>query len=87
MAIASLILGVAGLTFAPLLGSILAMIFGYMARTHIRNNPHQETGQGIAMAGIVLGWIAVGLTVLAAVLVGGITICGICAAFGTAGWQ
>lgn len=66
MAIASLILGIAGLTVVPTIGSILALIFGYMGKRDIRQRPTETTGEGLATAGIVMGWIGIVLTVLAA---------------------
>ncbi|MBN1137489.1 MAG: DUF4190 domain-containing protein [Anaerolineae bacterium] len=65
MAVASLILGIAGLTVVPTIGSVLALILGYMARRDIRQRPTETTGEGMATAGIVMGWIGVVLTVLA----------------------
>lgn len=64
MAIASLVSGIAGWTLFPLLGSILAIVLGYAARREIRQQPDQLTGDGLAVAGLVLGWLAVGLTVV-----------------------
>jgi hypothetical protein len=85
LAIASLVLAVGGLTILPLLGSIVAIILGYMARNDIRRRPGEVSGNGIAMAGIVLGWIAVGLSVLGLLLFGGLAVCGVCGAFGYSG--
>lgn len=82
MAIAALALGISGLTVFPFLGSILALIFGYMARNEIRRRPDELTGRGLAVAGIVTGWIGVGLTVLSIVAVGGFFLCGLCGLFG-----
>ena len=82
LAIASLVLGVGGLTILPLLGSILAIILGYMARKDIRSRPGELTGDGLAMAGIVMGWIAVGLSVLGLLFVGSLGLCGICTSMG-----
>jgi hypothetical protein len=79
LALLSLLLGIAGLTVLPLLASILAIIFGYMARNDIRQRPDELTGDGLAVAGIVMGWIAVGVTALIALLVAlglGAGICG-----------
>jgi uncharacterized Zn finger protein (UPF0148 family) len=64
MAIASLVMGIAGWTLLPLLGSILALVFGYAARREIRQRPDELTGEGLAIAGLVLGWIMVGLSVV-----------------------
>ena len=46
------------------IGSILALVFGYMAKGSIERSNGQETGRGLAIAGIVLGWIGVGLVLL-----------------------
>jgi hypothetical protein len=54
-AVASLILGIAGLVACPLVASILAIIFGNQAQTKISQDPTLEGG-GMARAGIILGW-------------------------------
>jgi hypothetical protein len=74
MAIASLVMGIAGWTLFPFLGSILAVIFGYAARREIRRQPEQLTGDGLAIAGLVLGWLMIGLSVVGLIL-GGIGLC------------
>jgi hypothetical protein len=74
MAVASLILGIAGLSVVPVIGSVLALILGYMAKRDIRQRPTETTGEGLATAGVVMGWIGVVLTVL--------VVCGILAFFG-----
>lgn len=83
MAIAALVMGIGGLTVLPLIGSILALIFGYMARNDIRKRPTEVTGDGLAMAGIIMGWISVGLAVLGIILGVGFMACGICGTLGT----
>ena len=55
MAIASMVLGILWLYW---IGSILALVFGYIAKNQIRERG--EAGGGMATAGIVLGWIGVG---------------------------
>jgi len=86
LAVASLLLGIGGLTILPLLGSIAAIILGYMARSEIRRSPDRVGGEGVATAGIVLGWISVGVAVLGILLVGGLGLCGICGAFGASSY-
>ena len=61
MAIASMILGILWLWW---LGSILALIFGYQGKSQIDRSGGQQSGRGMAIAGIVLGWIGVGTLVL-----------------------
>jgi uncharacterized Zn finger protein (UPF0148 family) len=60
-AIASLVLGIVWLYG---LGSLLAVIFGYMARSEIDASSGRQGGRGLAIAGIVLGWIGLGLILL-----------------------
>ena len=65
MAVASLVLGILWLYW---IGSILALIFGYLARQQIRERG--EGGDGLAVAGIVLGWIGVAVVVVIFVVFG-----------------
>src|SRR5256885_6126540 len=46
--------------------SILALIFGYVARSQIRQRG--QSGDGMAIAGIVLGWIGVATLILVIVV-------------------
>ena len=63
MAVISLVAGVLGLTFFPLLGSIVAVITGPMAKREIIESGGELSGEGMATAGMVLGWIAIALMV------------------------
>jgi hypothetical protein len=65
LAIASLVFGIAGLVFfACGVGSILALVFGYMARGQIDRSQGRESGRGVAIAGIIMGWIGVAILVI-----------------------
>lgn len=64
LAIVSLIAGILGFTFVPMLGAIIALITGYMARSETRSIPPRASGDGMATAGIIMGWIQVGLFVV-----------------------
>lgn len=81
MAIASLVMGIAGWTLLPVLGSILAIFFGYAARNEIRRRPGELGGEGMAVAGLVLGWLMVGITIVALCL----GVLGFCFFFGLVG--
>lgn len=50
---------VLGILWLYWLGSILALIFGYIAKSQIKQR--NEGGDGMATAGIVLGWVGVGI--------------------------
>ncbi len=64
LAVASLVCGI-GQFFVPLPASILAIVFGHIARGQIRRTG--EKGDGLALAGLVLGWAEVVLVILALV--------------------
>lgn len=64
LAIASLISGILGWTLLPWLGSIVAIITGHMARSEIRANPATKDGDGLALAGLIMGWAMIALSIL-----------------------
>ena len=66
MAIASMVLGILWLYWV---GSILAVIFGHIALSQCKQDPNLG-GKGMAIAGVVLGWIGVAFIILA--IIGGI---------------
>ncbi len=64
LAIASLVCGCAGfLFFVP---AILAIVFGFIARAQIRQSAGTQGGDGLALAGILVGfaWIALFIIVI-----------------------
>jgi hypothetical protein len=65
MAIASMVLGILWLYW---IGSVLALIFGYAAKKQIAESRGTQGGEGMATAGIVLGWIGVGIVSLLVVI-------------------
>ena len=64
-AILSLIAGIGTWTFLPGIASILAIIFGYVAKKEIKNSNGTVAGSGMATWGLVLGWISVAFVLLA----------------------
>jgi hypothetical protein len=66
MAIASLVLG---LLWGYGVGSVLAIIFGVVAKNQIRDGQGQVTGGGMATAGIVLGIIGAVIAVIVIIAV------------------
>jgi hypothetical protein len=60
-AIASLVLGIAGLLlWLAFIPSMLAIVFGNRARAEIRANP-SLAGGGLTTAGIILGWVGIAI--------------------------
>ena len=56
-AIASLIFGVLSWVVLPFIGAILAVVLGHSARKEIsRAPPGTIEGDGMAIAGLILGW-------------------------------
>jgi hypothetical protein len=66
LAIVSLVTGIAGLTFVPFLGGIAAIVTGHISLHQLKSKP--EKGRGMAIAGLVTGYVGVGLTILASIL-------------------
>ena len=65
LAIASMVLGIVWIYG---IGSILAVIFGHVALSQIKRSVGSQRGRGMAIAGLVLGYIGVAL--LALIIVG-----------------
>ena len=66
MALTSMILGILWMYW---IGSILALVFGYKAKRQISESGGTQSGEGMATAGIVLGWVGIGTLVLTVVFV------------------
>ena len=64
LAIVSLVSAILGFTFVPVIGGIVALVTGYLARQETRSLPPRASGDGMATAGIVMGWIQLGLLVV-----------------------
>jgi hypothetical protein len=66
-AVAALVLGIVG--GCTCFGWILALVFGYLGKSQIDASGGMQEGRGMAIAGIVLGWVWGALTVAYFVLV------------------
>src|ERR1051325_11037592 len=64
MAVAAMVLGILWIFW---IGSILAVIFGHVAMNRIK---HDRTlgGRGMAIAGVVLGYVGLGILVLSVII-------------------
>jgi hypothetical protein len=58
---------VLGILWVYWIGSILALIFGFIARRQIKER--NESGDGMAIAGIVLGFVGIA-TLLVVIIIG-----------------
>ena len=68
LAIASL---VSGLLFITAIGAVLAIVFGHLALGQVKRSQGWQTGGGMAVAGLALGYAGVAVFVLALVVSGG----------------
>ena len=59
LAVASLVLGICSWTVLPFIASLGAIITGHMARAEIRRRPLELEGDGLALAGLIMGWVVV----------------------------
>jgi hypothetical protein len=85
MALVSLIMGILGWVALPIIGSVLAVVFGHAALGGIDRSEGQAGGRGMAQIGLILGYVALALWVLSIVLfivlpMFSCTFCGICGA-------
>lgn len=60
-AVAAMVLGIVWIYW---IGSVLALVFGYIARREIDESGGTQSGRGMAVAGIVLGWVGIGFLLL-----------------------
>ncbi|MCX6056253.1 MAG: DUF4190 domain-containing protein [Chloroflexi bacterium] len=67
LAIISLVSGLVGWTFVPVIGAITAIITGHLAKKEIRASGGMLAGDGMALAGLILGYAQIGILVLAAI--------------------
>jgi len=63
LAVISLISGIASYFIVPLLGAIVAIITGNMAKKEIRSSAGRLTGEDMAKWGVILGWVNIALSV------------------------
>ncbi|TKJ28910.1 MAG: hypothetical protein CEE40_10320 [Chloroflexi bacterium B3_Chlor] len=85
MALVSLIMGILGWVLLPIIGSVVAVGFGHAALGDIDRSGGRIGGRGLAQVGLILGYVALGLSVLSIVFVPilptlGCGFCSICGA-------
>lgn len=71
-----MIFGIVGVWPFTILASFVALPLGYSAKQEIDRSGGTQTGRGLAVAGIVLGWVMMGvLALLIILLIGYIASC------------
>ena len=62
--IASLVLGILSFIMFGLFAAIPAVICGHIAKSKIKADPENLKGDGQALAGLIMGYITIGITIL-----------------------
>jgi len=57
LAIASLVTGILSWVLVPILGAIIAVVTGHLAKREIRQSNGRLSGDGMATAGLILGYV------------------------------
>ena len=69
LAIISLVSGILGWTILPWVASLVAIVTGHMARAEIRRSAGTMEGDGLAVAGLVLGYAMVVISLIGLMLI------------------
>ncbi|MEX0654052.1 MAG: DUF4190 domain-containing protein [Phycisphaeraceae bacterium] len=69
-AIASLVCSLAGFMVCFFIGQIIGIVLGHQALNEIRASQGRLSGEGLAKAGIILGWVFLAIDVLMVLGVG-----------------
>lgn len=72
LAVVSLVFGILSWFALPLIGNIIAIITGHIARSQIASSGHDQDGDGLALAGLILGYIGLLLGFLIILLIIGL---------------
>lgn len=64
MALLSMIFGIAAFLVLPGIGAIAAIILGHLGKSEIKKSAGMLKGNGMATAGLILGYVQIGLIVL-----------------------
>jgi hypothetical protein len=69
MAVASFVAAIISWVFCPVIAAVLAIIFGFISRSNIKQSNGTLGGDGFALAGLVIGFINLGLVLLAVIII------------------
>lgn len=70
LAIASVICSAASWVVAPLFAAIIGVVLGHMARKQLREGGGAESGDELAVAGLVIGYVHLAFTLLLLLAIG-----------------
>ncbi|MCX7512292.1 DUF4190 domain-containing protein [Frateuria sp. STR12] len=83
MAVVSLVFGIATWSIIPVVGAIVAIVCGHIARGEIRRSQGQQEGDGLAVAGLVLGYVQLAFGLIALLFVIAAIVLGLSIGFGS----
>jgi hypothetical protein len=66
LAIASLVSGILAWVFLPFIAAVIAIVTGHMARGEIRRSGGRFSGEGMAIIGMILGYVQLAMIALGA---------------------
>jgi hypothetical protein len=73
LAVVSLVFGIVTWLVLPLVGALVAVVCGHLARAEIRRAPEPGLeGDGMALAGLILGYVHLAVVVLLVLLFWGV---------------
>jgi len=88
LAVASMAFGISAWCVLPFIGAIVAIICGHLARGEIRRAPVGTMGgDGFAVAGLILGYVHLILTVLVGLVLIALVMLGINLGFSAVHWH
>ncbi len=68
LAIIALVAGILSWVMAPIVAALVAVVCGHLARAEIRREPERLDGDGLAVAGLVLGYANLALVMALALM-------------------
>jgi hypothetical protein len=66
------LLGVFVTWFIPLISQVIAIISGHIARSQIRKSEVPQGGDGLALAGLIIGYVMIGIGLIPILFIGGL---------------
>lgn len=79
LAVVSMVFGILAWVMLPFIGALVAVICGHLARSEIRRAPadNRMEGDGMAIAGLVLGYVQLALSVIVVLFVIAVLVFGV----------
>lgn len=69
LAVASLVCSIAGLFMCLFIGQIIGIVLGYKARQEIKEAAGALEGDGLASAGIIVGWVGIAIDIVIVLMI------------------